>query len=167
MATQRNILERNCSSSNCAVPRGAAFGLRSPRLREEAKMPKGKDPMPKDTWNPSPEPNPGKPPMFSSSVRCPIGRGGTLFRGSSCFVLPLPYRGITLSLLIAALHTGHTWRFGRVSNHWCRHGQQKRCPHILTTASRAVSRHILHSIMCSSFFSSSPLPPGVGASGYG
>lgn len=37
--------------------------------------------------------------------------------GSSCLVLPLPYKGTTFSLLMAALQTGHTCRFGRVSNH--------------------------------------------------
>ena len=39
------------------------------------------------------------------------------YLGSSWFVLPLPYNGITLSLLMPALHTGHTDLFGRVSNH--------------------------------------------------
>lgn len=74
------------------------------------------------------------------------------YRGSS-FVLPRPYRGMTLSLLIAALHTGHNWRVGRVSNHWCKHGQQNRWPHKLTTASLAVSKQILHSNTDSSFLS--------------
>lgn len=36
---------------------------------------------------------------------------------------------------------------------------QKRCPHILTTASRAVSRHMLHSSIRSSRLSSSPPAP--------
>lgn len=72
-------------------------------------------------------------------------------RGSSSLVLPRPYNGITFSLLMAALHTGHSWRFGRVSSHWCKHGQQNKWPHILTTASFAVSKQILHSNIESSF----------------
>lgn len=44
-----------------------------------------------------------------------------------------------------ALQTGHTCLVGRVSNHWCKQGQQKRCPHRLITASLAVSRQMLHS----------------------
>lgn len=72
-------------------------------------------------------------------------------RGSSSLVLPRPYNGITFSLLMAALHTGHSWRVGRVSSHWCKQGQQNRCPHILTTASLAVSKQILHSNIESSF----------------
>lgn len=66
-------------------------------------------------------------------------------------MLPRPYNGITFSLLIAALHTGHSWRVGRVSSHWCKHGQQNKWPHILTTASLAVSKQILHSNIESSF----------------
>lgn len=46
-----------------------------------------------------------------------------IYLGSSCFVAPRPYNGMTLSLLIAALHTGQTCLVGLVSNHWCRHGQ--------------------------------------------
>lgn len=97
---------------------------------------------------------------------------------------------MTLSLLIAALHTGHTCLEGLVSNHWCKHGQlhyyhlyysyhrqyftlrdiihfmlyyqidtyQKRWPHILTTASFAVSKQILHSNILSSFSFSSVKP---------
>lgn len=38
--------------------------------------------------------------------------------GSSWLELPLPYSGITFSLLMPALHTGHCCRLGRVSNHW-------------------------------------------------
>lgn len=62
---------------------------------------------------------------------------------------------------MAALHTGHNWRVGRVSSHWCKHGQQNKCPHILTTASLAVSKQILHSNIESSFFVplDSPLSP--------
>lgn len=46
-----------------------------------------------------------------------------VYLGSSCLVAPRPYSGITLSLLIAALHTGHIFLAGRVSNHWCKQGQ--------------------------------------------
>lgn len=46
-----------------------------------------------------------------------------IYLGSSCLVSPRPYNGITLSLLIAALQTGHICLVGRVSNHWCRQGQ--------------------------------------------
>lgn len=122
--------------------------------------------MPKDMWNPlSPNPKPWKPPG-SGSARCPCGLGGTFVRGSCWFVLPRPYSGITFSLLIAALHTGHSCRLGRVSSHWCKHGQQNKCPHILTTASLAVSKQMLHSNMESSFFSSPPSGFSVfGASG--
>lgn len=106
-----------------------------------------------------------------------------LYLGSSCFVAPRPYNGMTLSLLIAALHTGQTCLVGLVSNHWCRHGQlhschsnysiitfhligvtlllnihQNRWPHILTTASFAVSKQILHSNILSSFSFSSVEP---------
>ena len=38
---------------------------------------------------------------------------------------PLPYKGITLSLEIAALQTGHVGLMGRHSSHWCKHGQLK------------------------------------------
>lgn len=165
MATHRNIFDKNCSSSYWAVPRGAALGLGSPKLNVDVNTPNGKAPMPKDMWKPSPNPKPGKPLVFSGSVRCPAGLGGTLFLGSSCLVLPLPYSGITLSLLMAALHTGHTCRLGRVSSHWCKHGQQNRWPHMLTTASRAVSKQMLHSNIRSSCLSSSPpaSPPGADA----
>ena len=73
----------------------------------------------------------------------------------------------------STLHTGHICRLGLVSSHWvecftqceyncvnvdgsrnstnvevfstwCKQGQQKRCPHMDTTASLAVSRHMLH-----------------------
>lgn len=37
--------------------------------------------------------------------------------GSCWPVLPRPYRGMTLSRLMPALHTGHTCLFGLVSNH--------------------------------------------------
>lgn len=109
----------------CWVPLGAALGLASPKLNVEVKNPNGKAPIPKDMWNPlsPPNPNPGKVEPGSGSERWPAGLGGTFSRGSCCLVLPLPYRGITFSLLIAALHTGHTWRLGLVSSHWWRHGQ--------------------------------------------
>lgn len=45
------------------------------------------------------------------------------YLGSSCFVAPRPYNGMTLSLLIAALQTGQTCLVGLVSSHWCKHGQ--------------------------------------------
>ena len=73
----------------------------------------------------------------------------------------------------STLHTGHICLLGLVSSHWvecftqceyncvnvdgsrnstnvevfstwCKQGQQKRCPHMDTTASLAVSRHMLH-----------------------
>lgn len=44
-----------------------------------------------------------------------IDKGSYL--GSSWLALPLPYNGITLSLLIPALHTGQTDLLGRVSSH--------------------------------------------------
>lgn len=99
--------------------------------------------------------------------------------GSSWFELPRPYNGITLSRLIPDLQTGHTFLFGRVSSHWCKQGQLKRwqiyikricyvnfdvillftyqnkCPHMLITASLAVSKQILHSYICSSVLLSS------------
>lgn len=110
------------------------------------------------------------------------------YLGSSCFVAPRPYNGMTLSLLIAALQTGQTCLVGLVSSHWCKHGQlqfyysyyndcqvffilcsiyqirwntyQNRWPHILTTASLAVSRQMLHSNILSSFsFSFSSADP--------
>ena len=48
------------------------------------------------------------------------GLGGTLSLGSLPSELPLPYRGITLSLLIPALHTGQICLLGLVSSHWNR-----------------------------------------------
>lgn len=146
----------------CNLPGGRG----SPKLSVDVMNPKGKAPIPKDMWNPSPNPNPGNPGTGSGSVRCPAGRGGTLllqntyklgywkilmlkavqtYRGSSWCVLFLPYSGMTLSLSTAALQTGQSLRLGRVRSHWCRHGQQNRWPHMLTTASLAVSRHMLHS----------------------
>lgn len=74
---------------------------------------------------------------------------------------------MTLSLLMPALQTGHTCRLGLVSNHWCKQGQQNRCPHRLITASLAVSRQMLHSKVLSWLpLSAAPeLPePGPGAS---
>lgn len=84
----------------------------------------------------------------SASALWPGGRGGTLFLrrkkisnyvrqvffftessyfaaylGSSWFVLPRPYKGITFSLLIPDLQTGHNFLFGLVSSHWCKQGQ--------------------------------------------
>lgn len=47
------------------------------------------------------------------------------YLGSSCWLEPLPYRGITLSLEIVALQTGQTGLLGLVSNHWCKQGQLK------------------------------------------
>jgi len=155
IATHRNTLDMNCSSSNGVSPLWPK-GL-SPTWNDEVKNPNGKAPIPNDMWKPpSPNPNPGKPPLFSGSDLWPGGLGGVLFLGSSCLVLPLPYKGITLSLDIAALQTGQTCLLGLVSNHWCRQGQQNKWPHILTTASFAVSRQILHSNIRSSF-SFSPL----------
>lgn len=40
-----------------------------------------------------------------------------VYLGSCWPVLPLPYRGMTLSRLMPALQTGHTCLFGLVSNH--------------------------------------------------
>lgn len=54
-----------------------ALGLGSPKLKVEVNTPKGKAPMPKDMWKPSPNPKPGNPLLLSGSVRCPAGRGGT------------------------------------------------------------------------------------------
>lgn len=115
-------------------------------LKAVANIPKGNAPIPNDIWKPpSPNPKPWNPPLFSGSGLCPWGRGGVFSLGSCCPVLPLPYKGITLSRLIPALHTGHTCLFGLVSSHWCKQGQQKRCPHRLITASLAVSKQMLHS----------------------
>ena len=41
-----------------------------------------------------------------------------IYLGSFLSVFPLPYRGMTLSLLIPALQTGQICLFGRVSSHW-------------------------------------------------
>lgn len=81
--------------------------------------------------------------------------------GSCWFPEPLPYNGITFSREIAALQTGHVWLFGLVSSHWCKHGQQKRWPHMEMTASFAASRQMLHSKLEVSVESSPPLsdPP--------
>lgn len=90
-------------------------------------------------------------PRFSGSGLWPCGLGGVLslksqrhdnrwihnkivslslfvlfvdnYLGSCWPVLPRPYNGITLSLLIPALHTGHTCLFGLVSNHCNRNRQ--------------------------------------------
>lgn len=158
-ATNRKRRERNCSSMNCGVPGTAGGGLPSLMLNAVAKIPNGKAPIPKDIWNPpSPKPNPWNPPRFSGSGLCPWGLGGVLSLGSCCPVLPRPYNGITFSRLIPALHTGQTWRFGLVSNHWCKQGQQKRCPHRLMTASLAVSRQMLHSNVLSWLLPSPAVP---------
>lgn len=168
-ATKRKSLDRNCSSVCCGVPGAAGGGLPSLMLKAVAKIPNGKAPIPNDIWNPpSPNPKPWKPPRFSGSGLCPCGRGGVRSLGSCWAVLPRPYKGITLSLLIPALHTGQTCLFGLVSNHWCKHGQQKRCPQRLITASLDVSRQILHSNVLSwlplSLFTLAPLVLGFGAS---
>lgn len=124
-ANHKKSFDRNCSSMCCCVPLGAGLGLASPKLNVDVKNPNGKAPMPNDMWKPlsPPKPKPGNVEPGSGSVRWPAGRGGTFSRGSSCFVLPRPYNGITFSLLIAALHTGQTCLLGRVSSHWWRHGQ--------------------------------------------
>lgn len=145
-ATNRKRRERNCSSTYWGVPGTAGGGRPSFMLKAVANIPKGNAPIPNDIWKPpSPNPKPWNPPLFSGSGLCPWGRGGVFSLGSCCPVLPLPYRGITLSRLIPALHTGHTCLFGLVSSHWCKQGQQKRCPHKLITASLAVSKQMLHS----------------------
>ena len=41
-----------------------------------------------------------------------------VYLGSSWLVLPLPYSGMTLSLLVPALQTGHPGLLGHVSSHW-------------------------------------------------
>lgn len=179
-ATHKNNFDTNCSSSSWAVPLTAETkkekkltkptteeipqfhsiehlhgGRGSPMLNVCVKKPNGNAPMPNDMLKlESPKPNPWNPGCGSGSTRWPAGRGGTFVRGSCWFVLPRPYNGMTFSLLIAALHTGHNCRVGRVSSHWCKHGQQNRCPHKLTTASLAVSKHMLHSNIESSFLSS-------------
>lgn len=168
-ATKRNSRDRKSSSVCWGVPGWAGGGLPSFMLKAVANIPKGKAPIPKDIWSPpSPKPNPWKPPRFSGSGLCPCGRGGVFSRGSCWPVLPLPYSGMTLSLLMPALHTGHTWLVGLVSNHWCKHGQQKRCPHRLMTASLAVSRQMLHSNVLSWLPPSAALlpqlEPGLGLS---
>jgi len=169
MATQRNNWDRNRSSSKLAglVP-WAPWPLitGSPKLNVEANNPNGNAPIPNDIWKPPSKPKLENAPLFSGSVLCPWGRGGSFSLGS-CLEPPLPYNGMTLSRLIAALQTGHDCLFGLVSSHWWRHGQQKRWPHMLMTASFAVSRQILHSKALSSsalssfFFSSLFSPPSV------
>lgn len=54
-----------------------ALGLESPKLNVDVNTPKGKAPIPKDKWKPSPKLNPGNTLLFSASVLCPAGRGGT------------------------------------------------------------------------------------------
>lgn len=85
-------------------------------LKTVVKKPKGNAPMPKDMWKPV-SVNPGTPPLFSGSGLCPWGLGGVLNLGSCWLLSPLPYIGMTFSRLMPALHTGHSWRSGRVSNH--------------------------------------------------
>ena len=41
-----------------------------------------------------------------------------VYLGSCWLVLPLPYSGMTLSLLVPALQTGHPGLLGHVSSHW-------------------------------------------------
>lgn len=65
-----------------------ALGRGSPKLKVEVKTPKGKAPMPKLMWKPSPKPKPGNPPALSGSVRCPAGRGGTC--DTSIIHIPTP-----------------------------------------------------------------------------
>lgn len=157
-ATNRKRRDRNCSSICWGVPGAAGGGLPSLMLKAVAKIPNGKAPMPKDIWNPpSPNPNPWNPARFSGSGLCPWGRGGVRSLGSCWPVLPLPYKGITLSRLMPALQTGHTCLFGLVSSHWCKQGQQNRCPQRLITASFDVSRQMLHSKVLSWL----PLSPAV------
>lgn len=40
------------------------------------------------------------------------------YLGSSWLALPLPYSGMTFSLLMPALQTGHCCLLGRISSHW-------------------------------------------------
>lgn len=167
-ATNKKSRDRNCSSICWGVPGAAGGGLPSLMLKAVAKIPKGKAPIPKDIWNPpSPKPNPWNPPRFSGSGLCPCGLGGVRSLGSCWPVLPRPYNGMTLSRLMPALHTGQTCLFGLVSNHWCKHGQQNKCPQRLITASLDVSRQMLHSKVLS-WFPVSPavelLEPGFGVS---
>ena len=60
--------------------------------------------------------------LRGTSVLCPCGLGGTLSRGSFLSVQLRPYIGVTESLLIDDLQTGHVCIFGRVSSHWCKQG---------------------------------------------
>lgn len=168
MATIRNMRERNCSSAYWVDPGGANCGrngfflnreiiiynsgidLRAGnrvsllKLKVDAKKLNGKAPIPNETWRPS-NPNPNRLLGRGASVRCPWGLGGIFSRGSCRSVLLRPYKGITFSLLIADLHTGHVCELGRVSSHLWRHGQQNKWPHMEMTASRATSKHMLHS----------------------
>ena len=84
---------------------------------------------------------------FVSKKRESIDKQSTnweCYLGSFPSGFPLPYRGITLSLLIPALQTGQICLLGLVSIHWWMQGQQKRCPHMEITASRATSKQMLH-----------------------
>lgn len=130
---------------------------------EVARKLKGKAPIPNDRVNPSPNPSPPRLGCLSGVGLCPWGRGGVLLLGSS-LLPPRPYTGIMFSLLIPALHTGHRepsvliWSFP-TSNQRCRQGQQNRCPHKLMTASRAVSRQMLHSKLSVVSPGGGPVPP--------
>lgn len=75
----KNIFDKKCSSSYCGVPRGAALGRVSPKLNVDVKNANGNVPIPKDMYEPSPNPNPENPKLVSGSDLCPAGRGGTLF----------------------------------------------------------------------------------------
>ena len=55
---------------------------------------------------------------LKKSMADSLDNGVQVYLGSSWLVLPLPYSGMTLSLLIPALQTGHTDLLGRVSSHW-------------------------------------------------
>lgn len=92
MATQRKTLDKNCSSASCGEPCAGGAGLPSLKLNVEAKIPKGKAPIPKENWNPPSPPNPkfGKAPDPSGSVLCPGGLGGSFSLGSWGLGFPRP-----------------------------------------------------------------------------
>ena len=68
---------------------------------------------------------------------------------------PNPYSGINISFVISPLHTGHATLSPTLS-HVLMHRQQYKCPHGVTTGSRATSKHTLHSNF--SFVPPSPSP---------
>lgn len=154
IATQRNSFEINWSWAISTPFTIAGLTRKSPMLKVEAKNPNGNAPIPKDIWKPSPNPKLGNVLYSDCSVRCPWGRGGIFFSRGSFLSEPRPYSGITCSRVTALLQTGQVGLIGFVSSHWCKQGQQKRWPHMLTTASLAVSRQMLHSK-----FDSAPPPP--------